>query len=427
MKLTLALFAVLALIGLGQAHKLPNFGKGALHEDIQDILDLVPMEEIATVFVEYLGEDVEFQNVIQYLEDNNVPKHLVIEIEAIPEVINFLNFMQKEDVDIYFVVNMINKALDIKKLIPPSSYVYSAKPMKRTGGVAGFFKDVKILFNYDDFIRIYVEKMQSSPAFVRYVQELKSDNFQQVVNKVYSSKSFQIILNGLKKYGVNVQIVADIMFIVLGITVPKHPLPADLGRSLADELGDFVKLIPLNKFIEITTEYVTKDQKVQQAFAYVLKSEFHDLLREVEALKEHQELIMFLEKSDLHVIKAIQEFHRAIGMEKYMPPELEDVFKSQVGVQKVGDGLKAMLDDLVAVVPTDKIRALYDEKMKTINAFSTFVKKVTSAEMKKLVFNLYSHPIYQKMLTKCLEQGLDLKALSEFYKKLIPIPIPTPV
>lgn len=56
MKFTLALFAILAIISLGQAHQAPDFGKGPLHEDIQDILDLIPVEEINNICDEYLKD-----------------------------------------------------------------------------------------------------------------------------------------------------------------------------------------------------------------------------------------------------------------------------------------------------------------------------------------------------------------------------------
>ncbi|XP_032683765.1 uncharacterized protein LOC116850061 [Odontomachus brunneus] len=427
MKLTLTLFAVLAIIGLGQTHQVPNFGSGPLHEDIQDVLDLIPMEEVAEVFLSYLAEDNEFKEFLQRLSSSNVLKDLMVDVEAVPEVINLFNFLQKEGIEIYTIINAINKVFGIKELIPPASYTYPLKPIKRTGGVHGFFKDIKILFNYDDFIRIYVQKMQTSKAFVRFIGQLKSNNFQQIVNKVYSAKSFQLILNSLKQYGVKTQIVADIIYIVLGITVPKHPLPFAFERSLIDEIGDFTKIMPVNKFVEITVKYLTNDQKVQNAFAYVMNPEFHTLLHDVEVLKEHQALIVHLEKSGLHVIDVIQEFHRIIGMDKYVPPNIENRFESQIGVQEVGEGLRAMLDELVAVAPIKELHALYDEKMKTVNAFSDFVKKVTSPKMKELVFNLYNHAAYRKLTAKCLEQGLDLKALSQFYKKLIPIPIETPV
>ncbi|XP_014483127.1 PREDICTED: uncharacterized protein LOC106748777 [Dinoponera quadriceps] len=427
MKFSLALFAILAVIGFGQAHNLPDFGKGPLHEDIQNFLDLIPMEDIAGIFLDYMENDAEFKQFADFVKASNgqVLRDLMIDVEAVPEVINLLNFLQKEGVDIYTIVNVINQILGIKELTPPT---YFATTMKRTGGLAGFFKDVKVLIDYNKFIHYYVERMENSPAFVRFVQQLKSNNFQQVVNKVYVSKSFQTILTYLKDRGVNTRIVAEIMYIVLGITVPKHTLmPVAFERSLFEELQDFVRLLPLEKFFEITTEYALNDEKVQKAVAFILTPEFHDLLRDVEALKEHQNLIVFLEKAGIPAIEMIKVFHQAIGMGDYVPPKIDDMFKSQFEVQKVGEGLKAMLNDLEAIIPKEKLQELYNEKMKTTNVFSDFVKKVTSPDMKKIIFNLYGHPTYIKLVTKCMDQGLDLKALSDFYKKIVPIPIPTPV
>ncbi|XP_072742589.1 protein G12-like [Anoplolepis gracilipes] len=218
MNSTLALFAILAIIGLAQAHQFPDFGKGPLHEDIQDILDLVPAQDISNVVLTYLAEDTEVKEAFEYLVSSSILKDLMVEFEAISEVINFFNFLHEEGIDIYFLINRINKNLGIKELEPPSD----AQSTMIIGGIAGLFKDIKILFHYDDYIRIYVQKMKTSSAFVRFVNQLKSDNFQEIVNKLYESDSFQIILNFLKSEEVNTRIVADIMFIVLGITVPDH-------------------------------------------------------------------------------------------------------------------------------------------------------------------------------------------------------------
>lgn len=419
MKLAVALLAVLAITGLSQAHKVPDFGKGPLHDDIQDILDLIPMEEIAEVFLDYLAEDAEVKAAARYLQNSSLLKDLVVEVEAVPEVINFLNYLQRGGVNIYDIVNAINRVFDIKRLVPPP-IMYSAT-MKRTGGIAGFFKDVKSLFHYDDFIKIYVRKMRTSTAFVDFVKQLKSDNFQQIVNKVYVGKSFQIILNGLKTSGVKLQIIADIMYIVLGITVPKD---ASRTPSLTDELMDFVKLIPGEEVGKIVIEYVTKDAKVQKALQYPLTSEFHSLLRNVEALKEHQKLVIYIEKAGIKIIDSIKYLHRAIGMEDYVPPKIETVLESEIGVQKVGDGLQSMLDDITKILPLDKINALYKEKLKTSKVFADFVEKMTSSEYQGIVKALTSHKTFQEMIAKSKEAGLDLLALEKFSRKLLPIPAP---
>lgn len=211
------LFAVLAIIGLGQAHQFPDFGSGPLHEDVQDFLDLVPSKEINEIVMDYVAEDPEVKAAFKFLLTTTIVKDLVIGVEAIPEVINLMNYIQKEGVDIYYLVNEVNKAFNIEKLVPPS---HSYSTMERIGGLAGLFKDLKKVIPFNKYIRLYVQKMKTSTAFVGFVNQLKSNNFQQLVNKLYQVKPFQIIVNGLKINGVNTQIVPDVMYIVLGITVP---------------------------------------------------------------------------------------------------------------------------------------------------------------------------------------------------------------
>ncbi|XP_011706113.1 PREDICTED: uncharacterized protein LOC105461308, partial [Wasmannia auropunctata] len=188
------------------------------------------------------------------------------------------------------------------------------------------------------------------------------------------------------------KIAEDILYLLWNITVPSRP-----SRTLVEELTDFFNLIPIEKFLDIIIQYVNEDEKVQKALQFVLTAEYHDLLRALEALKEHQELVVYLEKAGLPVIKYIQEMHRAIGMEKYVPPKIEDLFtrKSLIKTQKIGDGMQGMFKDLYDVLPLDKIDALFQKKMKTSKVFVDFIKKITSKEMIKILSDLGAHKTYK--------------------------------
>lgn len=91
---------------------------------------------------------------------------------------------------------------------------------------------------------------------------------------------------------------------------------------------DFVELFPLDQWVEVMVKYVNEDQKVQNALLYMFTSEFHSVLGDIEALEEHQALVVYLEKAGLPVIQGIQELHKAIGMEDYVPPKIESILKS---------------------------------------------------------------------------------------------------
>lgn len=422
MKLMLTLFAVLAIVGLGQAHQFPDFGSGPLHEDIQDFLDLVPVEEIFQITLDYILEDPEVREIVNHLLTSTLVKDLVKEVETIPELINLMNYVQKNGVDIYFLVNEINKALGIDELIPPRGF-HSYSTMERTGGLTGFFKDIGKVIPIDKFIRTYVQKIKTSTAFIGLVNQLKSNNFQQLVNRLYQIESFQIIVNGLKIRGVNTQIIADLIYIVLGITVP-NGVSVYQRRTVEEELEDFVKLIPIDEASEIVIKYVTEDEKLQNALLYLLTPEFHDLLRGVEALEEYQALVVYLEKAGLPVINSIQQLHEAIGMEDYVPPKIDRIFKSQIEMLKIGDGMKGMIEDLYNILPIDEIDALYKQKLRNSKVFAGFIEKLKSPKMQKLIDNLYGNRTYKNFVLTTREKGLEFQELTKLIARIFGLKFP---
>ncbi|KAH0946511.1 hypothetical protein HN011_003680 [Eciton burchellii] len=426
MRSMLALIAALAIIGPGQVQAeslidteyLP--GKGPLHNDIQDFLDLIPVTRIYKIALDYLAHDPEVQAAFKYLRTTTIIKDFLVDFEVIPEVINLLNYLQKEGVDIYAVLNKVNKRFGVKELVPPSiPYTYSK--IMRTGGLKGFFKDIIKQFKYDHYITVYAKKMRNSPAFVAFIDQLKSDNFQQIVNKVFQIKSFQITLNSLRNNGVNLQIVADIMLIVLGIDVPRVPhYSYSTERTLDEEFLDFWELIPVDKYLEIILTYFEKDQQVQNAIQFMYMSEFHSLLRAVEALKEHQALVIYLHKAGFNMSVYIQSFHMSIGMEKYVPPkEIENIFRSEIGVQSVDGGTKAMLEDLYAILPLIEIDNLHQYKLRTSKVFFNFITMLTSPEMQKITNNLKTHETYKEFNRKSEEKGLLLRDIMTLFFRMI--------
>ncbi|XP_011698092.1 PREDICTED: uncharacterized protein LOC105456026 [Wasmannia auropunctata] len=490
MKFISVLFAVLAIVGLGQAHPFPDFGSGPLHEDVQDFLDLVPSQEISNIVTDYVSNDPEVQAAVSYLLTLTVLKDLVVGLEAIPEVINVINYVQKQGVDAYLLVNAINKALGIDELVPPSSHFRPV--IHRTGGLAGLFRDIKKVVPLDKFIHTYAQKIKTSSAFVGLIDQLKSNNFQQAVNKAYQIESFQTIENGLKSSGVNTQIAADIMYIVLGITTPNNDfvyqertleeelmdfvqlLPMEniveviisyveqdekvlnaleymfspefesmarevealkeyqaivayleknidasvyQERTLEEEMMDFVQLLPIEQIINIAIKYAEEDEKVQNALQYLFSSEFESITREVEALKEYQAIVAYMEKNVLNVINSV----KTIGMQAYVPHKIKG--KSQIGIQKIGDGMIGMIKDLNNLLPTDKIDALFKEKMQNSKVFADFIEKLISPEMQKLAGDLLANQTYQNFINTAIENGLELVELGKLIIRVIGLKI----
>ncbi|KYN21529.1 PREDICTED: uncharacterized protein LOC108759777 [Trachymyrmex cornetzi] len=413
MKFTLRLFAILAIIGLGQTHQFPNFGTGPLHEDLQDILDLFPLEKVIDDVIYYVMYDNEIQEIFNdFHQSTPIIKRMLIDIQTIPEVLRLIIYLHNEGINIFNVMNMINQAHDIKELVPSSSQTYSIE--RKTGGLRGLINEIKKHIDYDIFISIFADKLKISTAFINFINQLKSNNFQQLVNKIYKIETFQLILNYLEVKSVSLKIVEDIMYLILGIKVPSLP-----SKTIIAELEDFIHLIPIEKFLSIIVQYVNEDEKVQKAALFIFTIEFHDLLRALEALKEYQAFVIYLEKTGLPVIEFIQASHHAIGMEKYVPPKIKNLFMSLSKIQKIGDGMEGLLKDLYDVLPLDKIDALYRKKLKTSKVFTDFIAKITSKEMKEIIKNLTAHETYKLFITKTNEVGLDVKGSTNLSNRII--------
>ncbi|XP_012533062.2 uncharacterized protein LOC105834828 [Monomorium pharaonis] len=219
-----------------------------------------------------------------------------------------------------------------------------------------------------------------------------------------------------------ITVLVGILAIVgLGQALPKF---GPQHTELEKELMDFIELIPTNKAVEIITKYMNEDKKMQEAIQYLFNTEFHALLREIEALKEHQDVVVYLEKAGLRVIQGIKEFHKVIGMGDYVPPKILSIFESQIGIQKIGDGMKGMLEDLYNILPVDKIDALYKEKLQNSKVFADFVGKLTSPEMQQLINNLYANQVYKNFVAKTRERGLELQELKKFTSRIFGLKFP---
>ncbi|XP_012533098.1 uncharacterized protein LOC105834848 [Monomorium pharaonis] len=194
-------------------------------------------------------------------------------------------------------------------------------------------------------------------------------------------------------------------------------------RSLQEELLDFLELVPADQVQDIVINYVIADEKVQNALAYLFTPEFQSLLRDIEALKEFDALVTYLQEAGLPVIEALQEVHRILGMEDYEPPG-SGLFQPLSQTQKIGDGMKGLIEDIYNVLPIDEIKALYQEKLQNSKVFAEFIQKMKSPNLQKIIDNLYANPVFKNFVTKIRENGWELQELTKHINRLFGLKFP---
>ena len=414
MKVSGVLFTAIFAFATVNSHYLPDFGKGPLHEDIQYFLDLIPMDKVASVVLEYAAEDSEFQELLQYFGSSQF-KTMVSEIETLYEFHKFADYLEKNGVYIYAELNKLNKIIGI-----PPFQQFSKKQI--TGGVKGLFEDVKQLISYDVIIRGYVYKMRTSDAWRDFVAQLKSQDNQKFVDALYENRNYLSFRAMLVNKGIDIILIEDIIYTVLGIEFPIFEMPKSktfASDELSRDIHDFLNLVDENKIMNIVMSYL-EDDEVQRAIEYMYSEAFHDLVRKVEAMPEYQNLVKYMEDSGLDMTKVISKIHKLFGMEDYVPPKK---FSSMNTLSNLG-GLKALFNAVEAALPLDKFTAMYNEKMHTSPAFQNFMQRLHSDEFQRIVSTVYQSPIFLEMRQKVINDGVDLVPIRDFIEKVLGIRLP---
>ncbi|KAI4503360.1 hypothetical protein M0802_001582 [Mischocyttarus mexicanus] len=213
MKLIVALIAIVAV---ANGWQVPNLGRGQLHKDLQDFVDMVPTDKLVELLLQYAAEDPEVQKALEYVQTEDF-KQLVQENEKIPEVIAFYNYIYNAGVDIYYLVNRLHEYIHLPKLPPPSG-LYS-----NLGGLKGLAVEVKKLIPQDKFKVLFYNKLKTSPAFKDFVDHLSSKEFQRIVDAVYANPRFIFLLKKANEAGLDVKAAREIIQTVLGLHIPDYP------------------------------------------------------------------------------------------------------------------------------------------------------------------------------------------------------------
>lgn len=214
MKFTAVVLAVLAMSSPLNAWKVPRAGNGALADELQKFIDIVPLDKMVSILHQYVSEDTEVQTMISYLKSSEF-KNLVIDTEALPEERDLINYVQNAGVDAYYLVNKVNSFLGIPALQKPGAQVYGI-----TGGVRGLIDDIKALLPKDKIKALYYKELANSKVFADLIARLKSPSTQRIVDAVRANPNYAAILQKAKDVGINVDAVKEFLERVLGLKFP---------------------------------------------------------------------------------------------------------------------------------------------------------------------------------------------------------------
>ncbi|KAK0075276.1 hypothetical protein PV325_007133, partial [Microctonus aethiopoides] len=379
----------------------------ALHDDLEEFLALIPIDEVSSIFLEYVTHDKEVQYVVEYVQTSEF-RELVKAIESIPDVVTFYEYLQESGLDIYDLVNKLHEFIGLPPLVPRIA------SLQITGGVIGLIADIKTALPIDDIKALYYEKLETSIEFKKLIERLQSPVFQAVVDTLLANSEFQEIVEKAKAIGLDIKAITDLLSTIFGLEFPEQEI-IRMTPGLHDDLEDFLALIPVDEVSSIFLEYVTHDKEVQYVVEYVQTSEFRELVKAIESIQDVVTFYEYLQESGLDIYYLVNKLHEFIGLPPLVP---------RVAPIQITGGVTGLIADIKNVLPIDDIKALYHEKLETSVEFKKLIERLQLPAFQAVIDTLLANSEFQEIVEKAKAIGVDIKAITDLLSTIFGLEFP---
>ncbi|XP_074101131.1 uncharacterized protein LOC141528800 [Cotesia typhae] len=386
-----------------------------LHDDLDDFVGLLPLDEITEVAIRYLEYDEEVKAVVDYIQSERFHK-LVKLIEEFEDVIRFFDYLDESGLNVYSLVNKIHDFIGLPHLPKASRGVERVN----TYGVAGLIAEIKALLPLEDIKTMYYHKLETSVHFKQLVERLQAQEFQQIVDTLVANQEVQAIVVAAQEYGINVKAFADLLSTIFGFEFPEHFFdPKSMKRSLYDDLNDFKALLPIEAITEVLKNYLEHDEEVQSVIEYVQSKDFLELVKLIEEIEDVIKFYDYLHESGLDIYCLVNMLHDYIGLPHLTPP-------SSLKLKSVTtNGVAGLIAEIKALLPLEEIKKMYHHKLETSVHFKQLIERLQSPKFQAIIDTLFANQEFQEILAAAKNFGVDMKAVADLLSTVFGLEFPT--
>ncbi|XP_044587711.1 uncharacterized protein LOC123267223 [Cotesia glomerata] len=417
MKLSLFLVLVFGLAFTVNIKGSPVKTTRALQDDLDEFMALIPKMKVATIFLDYMRNDAEVQAAMAYIKSEDFHQ-LVRAIEKMDHVKALYKYLADSGLNIYQLINGIHGFIGMDPYEP----FIMMKSTRRTGGMAGLIADIMAVLPKEKFKALYYEKLETSEEFKKLIERLKAPEFQQGIDLIFTNEEIQFIFQKMNAAGVDVKAILSVLSTLLGYEFPVVPSPSVLpsvkeGRTLHNDLDDFMGLLPLKEITEVAIRYLEYDEEVQSVVDYIQSDKFHELVKLIEKIEDVVQFLDYLQESGLNVYQLIDKIHDFIGL-----PHLP---KPSGGIKRVSTyGVAGLIAEIKALLPLEDIKAMYYHKLETSVDFKQLVKRLQSQEFQKIVDTLVVNQEVQAIVAAAEKFGINVKAFADLLSTIFGFEFP---
>lgn len=145
------------------------------------------------------------------------------------------------------------------------------------------------------------------------------------------------------------------MLVIVGVNASDEELKL-AENNLNVDVEDFLKIIPRYKLKALMFEYTHADAEFAEFLDYVENTQTKNMLSQMFEITEIQEIVTFTRRNRLNLPRLY-----AFLWDLFQRPDVPS-FKSS-------HGIAGFIEDIITILPLDKIEKLFHEKMKNSKIF----------------------------------------------------------
>lgn len=117
----------------------------------------------------------------------------------------------------------------------------------------------------------------------------------------------------------------------------------------------------------------------------------------------------YLQENGLNVYYYVKKLHEYLNLPEFVP--------KLRSLNRLG-GVRGMLDEIEAILPSDKFKELFYEKLETSPAFLYLIERMRGDEFKNILKQLLANEEFQELIQLAKDNGVDVNWISEILKKI---------
>jgi hypothetical protein len=375
---------VYGLLEWGAPPKAVKKSGRTLADDLQEFIDLLPLDDILAIADDHLQTDGAFVAVVLYLQGPEWTE-LVETVGAMPAVQDFIQFLNDAGLPVDDILAWIDDL--IKNAVPGTD-------ADEEGSLRPILDEVEAILPLDDLLALVNDKLQNSPDFQALYVEVSSEKAHTLVEEVRALDEVQTLAQRLISMGVKVEEALAWVYDFLGWGEPKL---SKSGRTLADDLQEFIDLLPLDDILAIADDHLQTDGAFVAVVLYLQGPEWTELVETVGAMPAVQDFIQFLNDAGLPVDDILAW--------------IDDLIKNAVpGTDADEEGsLRPILDEVEAILPLTELLALVNDKLQNSPDFQALYVEVSSEKAHTLVEEVRALDEVQTLAQRLISMGVKVE------------------